>query len=61
MDDKIRRRPGRPVKYGPTTMHRLQRTLHQQIRQQLWPWETLSDYIRLALKKELQVRDQIRS
>jgi hypothetical protein len=42
-------------------MLRLPRTTHQQIKQSLWPWETLSDYVRLALKKELQLRDQIRS
>ena len=59
--DTIKRRPGRPVKYGPTTMLRLPRILHQQAKQSLWPWETLADYMRLAVKKELQGRPRTRS
>lgn len=59
--DTIKRRKGRPVKHGPTTMVRVPRTLHQQAKQSLWPWETVSDYMRLAVKKELQLRTQIRS
>ena len=53
-------RSGRPVKYGPSTMTRVQRDQLEQVQAVLWPWENQADFMRLAVKKELQVRDKIK-
>ena len=45
------KKPGRPVKYGPTTMVRVQKTQHAKVKRNLWPWESVADFMRLAIKK----------